>query len=60
MALNTLQLIFIIGSIIIWLLISIVIFKLYCDRNKELKMIRDIKHELTIVKQEVKYFKETS
>lgn len=54
MAINNITLTFIIGTICIWLLLTVVIFKLFCDRHKELKMIKDIAAELQSVKQDVR------
>lgn len=49
--------IFIIGSLIIWGLMILVIFKLFCDRQKELYIVKDIAAELTVIKHEIKTLK---
>jgi hypothetical protein len=57
MAINNITLTFIMVTIFIWLLLTIVIFKLFCDRHKELKMIKDIAAELKSVKMDIKSLK---
>ena len=54
MAQNSIITYFIIGSIIIWTLMVVVIFKLVIDRQRELRIIRDIQKELVLVKNELK------
>ena len=54
MAQNSITTFFIIGSIIIWTLMVVVIFKLVIDRQRELRIIRDIQKELVLVKNELK------
>ncbi len=49
--------IFIIGSLIIWGLMILVIFKLFCDRQNELNIVKDIAAELTVIKHEIKTLK---
>jgi len=46
--------IFIIGSLIIWGLMILVIFKLFCDRQKELNIVKDIAREIHVIRQEIK------
>ena len=49
--------IFIIGSLIIWGLMILVIFKLFCDRQKELSIVKEIARELSVIRQELKSLK---
>jgi hypothetical protein len=46
--------IFIISSLIIWGLMILVIFKLFCDRQKELNIVKDIAREIHVIRQEIK------
>jgi len=46
--------IFIIGTLVIWILMFVVIFKLFCDRHKELKMVREIAVELQSIRKDIK------
>lgn len=54
MAQQTIFTIVIIGSIIIWTLMAGVIYKLFCDRHRELGLIKEIKKDLSIIKEEIK------
>ena len=47
----------IIGSIIGWFIIVVIIFKVFCDRKRELEMIRDIRKDIRSVKDEIKTLK---
>jgi len=49
-----LNLYLIIGSIVIWLIIVILIYKLFCDRYRELKLINEIKTDVKSVREEIK------
>ena len=49
--------IFIISSLIIWGLMILVIFKLFCDRQKELSIVKEIAREIHIIRQELKSLK---
>jgi len=57
MANTHLTTIFIIGSLIIWGLMILVIFKLFCDRQKELNIVKEIASELHVIRQELKSLK---
>ena len=57
MANTHLTTIFIIGSLIIWGLMILVIFKLFCDRQKELNIVKEIASELHVIRQEIKSLK---
>lgn len=54
MANTHLTTIFIIGTLVIWILMFVVIFKLFCDRHKELKMVREIAEELQSIRKDIK------
>lgn len=54
MANTNITTIFIIGTLVIWILMFVVIFKLFCDRHKELKMVREIAEELQSIRKDIK------
>jgi hypothetical protein len=45
------------GTVSGWFVLILIIFKILCDRQKELLLIRDIKIELESVKAEIKSLK---
>ena len=47
----------IVGGITGWGLLAFILVQLVCNRQKEIKMVNDIKADLKIVQQEVKSLK---
>jgi len=53
MAQQSITTIIIVGSLTIWILMAVVIYKLFVDRHKELQLIRDIKKELGQIRKDL-------
>jgi len=57
MAHNLILAFLIVGGFIGWSLFAVTLVQLYCNRQKEITMINEIKEDLKIVRQEIKNLK---